>query len=206
MKEQWFSIDVETNGAVPGLYDLVSIGACVIECDTARGFYVVVQPHGGLVDPEAQAVHKITEDERRRDGVDPAIAIVQFTDWAVKTAGELRPVFCSWGTFDWMWMGYYLEKYGKRYTYPFGPNSIDLKSYYLGLTKGTEWRTTAKGRMPKEDLCGRHTHNALDDAVEQAEMCLKWQRKYGDKCPGCGHPECPENLASPTVEGGHVTR
>ena len=201
MKELWFSIDVETNGAVPGLYDLVSIGACVINgCATKQGgaenecgclreahlckceqpkFYVVVQPHGGLVDPEAQAVHKITEDERRRDGVDPTIAIVQFTDWAVKTAGEFRPVFCSWGTFDWMWCGYYLEKYGKRYTYPFGPNSLDLKSYYLGLTKGDAWRTTAKGRMPKEDLCGKHTHNALDDAVEQAEMCLKWQKKYG---------------------------
>ncbi len=29
-KETWFSIDVETSGSVPGLYDLVSIGACVI--------------------------------------------------------------------------------------------------------------------------------------------------------------------------------
>ncbi|KKL75697.1 hypothetical protein LCGC14_2052350, partial [marine sediment metagenome] len=36
------------------------------------------------------------------------------------------------------------------------------------------------GRMPKEDLCGAHTHNALDDAVEQAQMVEGWQKKYGD--------------------------
>ena len=179
MKEKWFSIDVETNGAVPGLYDLVSIGATVIEYGDKSTFYVVVEPHGGLIDPEAQAVHKITEEERILQGVDPFIAIARFTGYALEQAAGLRPVFASWGTFDWMWMGYYLEKYGKRYTYPFGPNSVDLKSYYLGLTKGNEWRTTSKGNMPKEDLCGRHSHNALEDAAEQGEMCLKWQDKYG---------------------------
>ena len=43
----------------------------------------------------------------------------------------------------------------------------------------TEWRMTAKGRMPKDDLCGKHSHNALDDAIEQAQMVEKWQAKYG---------------------------
>ncbi|KKM07478.1 hypothetical protein LCGC14_1733480, partial [marine sediment metagenome] len=74
---------------------------------------------------------------------------------------------------------YYLEKFGKRYTYPFGRDSLELKSYYLGLTKNTEWRMTAKSRMPKDDLCGAHTHNALSDAIEQAEMVEGWQKKYG---------------------------
>ena len=217
MKETWFSIDVESSGSVPGLYDLVSIGACEIlrhglskctRCDyesadlehgpcivtsqvshnkhlwdehLRRTFYKEIIPHGGVVDSEATGVHGLTREYLQEHGVDPKIAITQFIDWIVSVAGDTRPVFGSWSTFDWMWMGYYLEYYGKRYTYPFGPSSLELKSYYLGLVKGTEWRMTAKGRMPKDDLCGAHTHNALDDAIEQAEMVEKWQKKYVSK-------------------------
>ena len=182
-KETWFSIDVETSGSVPGLYDLVSIGACVIgDLKGGPKFYEEIVPHGGMWDPEAEAIHKLSQSQLRNNGVDPKIAIVTFNEWAVDVAGkDGSPVFASWGTFDWMWMGYYLEKFGKRYTYPFGPNSLELKSYYLGLTKNTEWRMTAKGRMPKDDLRGAHTHNALDDAIGQAEMVEGWQKKYGRK-------------------------
>lgn len=178
-KETWFSVDVETSGAVPGLCDLVSVGACVIGEDK-RVFYAEVKPHGGFVDPEATAIHKLTAEHLYDVGVWPGNAVKSFIAWVKKVAGKSRPVFCSWGTFDWMWMGYYLEKYGERYTYPFGPNSLDLKSYYLGLTKGGEWRACTKRRMPKEDLCGRHTHNALDDAMEQAEMVEGWVKKYAN--------------------------
>lgn len=180
MKETWFSIDVESSGSVPGLYNLVSIGACVVNPERHRPeFYKEIIPHGGMVDPEATGVHGLTSEYLKEHGVDPKIAITQFVDWVVSVAGDTRPVFGSWSTFDWMWMGYYLEKFGKRYTYPFGPSSLEFKSYYLGLVKGTEWRVTAKGRMPKDDLSGKHTHNALADAIEQAEMVEGWQKKYG---------------------------
>ncbi len=184
-KETWFSIDVESSGSVPGLYDLVSIGACVIgNLKGGPKFYEEIVPHGGMWDPEAAAVHLLTQEHLKENGRDPKIAIMSFIGWVGVVAGDTRPVFASWGSFDWMWMGYYLEKFGKRYTYPFGPNSLELKSYYLGLTKNTEWRMTAKGRMPKEDLYGKHTHNALDDAIEQAQMVEKWQAKYaGDEVP-----------------------
>ncbi len=190
--EAWFSVDVETSGAVPGVYDLVSIGTTVIdhgniELLTRDGavhsrpkFYVEVKPHSGRVDPEATAIHKLTPEYLHKAGIWPANAIESFVDWVKEVAGAARPVFCSWGTFDWMWMGWYLERYGKRYTYPFGPNSLDLKSYYLGLTKGGEWRATQKWRMPEDDLRGGHTHNALDDAVEQAEMVEGWLKKYAN--------------------------
>lgn len=184
-REMWFSIDVETSGSVPGLYDLVSIGACVIgDLKGGPKFYEEIVPHGGLWSPEAEAIHNLSQEHLRQYGRDPKIAIVSFNEWVVATAGQLRPVFASWGSFDWMWMGYYLEKFGKKYTYPFGPNSLELKSYYLGLVKGPEWRVTAKSRMPKEDLSGHHLHNALSDAIEQAAMVEAWQKKYaGDEVP-----------------------
>ena len=183
-RETWISVDVETSGSVPGLYNLVSIGATVINplVSPRPKFYIEVYPHGGMEDLEALAIHGLTEEYLRKAGVDPKIAITKFIAWTVAVAdvpANTRPVFASWGSFDWMWMGYYFEKFGRHYTYPFGPNSLELKSYYLGLVKGTEWRVTAKSRMPKDDLRGIHTHNALGDAIEQAEMVEAWQKKYG---------------------------
>ena len=110
MKETWFSIDVETSGSVPGLYDLVSIGACVIG-DDKRVFYEEVVPHGGIWDPEAAAIHQLTQEHLKENGRDPKIAIMSFIGWVGVVAGDTRPVFCSWGTFDWMWMQWYLRKY-----------------------------------------------------------------------------------------------
>ena len=178
MSETWISVDLETNGAVPGLYDLVSIGACVIG-DTGKTFYAEVSPQGLWVDPAATAIHKLTGDYLSCAGYDVEVTIARFVDWVKLVSGATRPVFCSWGTFDWMWIGWHLERYGKRYTAPFGPNSLDLKSYYLGLTKGRRWRTAQKRWMPKEDLRGSHDHNALHDAVEQAEMVESWWERYG---------------------------
>ena len=182
MKETWFSIDVETSGSVPGLYDLVSIGACVIgNLKGGPKFYEEIYSHGGLWDPEAEAVHGLSQEYLKEYGRDAALVIRSFIGWVGVTAGDTRPVFASWGSFDWMWMGYYLEKFGKKYVVPFGPNSLELKSFYLGLTKQTAWRKAQKRHMPKDDLCGAHTHNALDDAIEQAEMVEKWQAKYGQR-------------------------
>jgi DNA polymerase III epsilon subunit-like protein len=178
MDETWVSVDLETNGAVPGLYDLVSIGACVIG-DTDKVFYAEVRPQGLGVDPEATAIHRLRADYLAAHGMDVVSVVALFVGWARQVSGASRPVFCSWGTFDWMWVGWHLERHGRRYTHPFGPNSLDLKSYYLGLTKGPQWRTAQKRWMPEDDLRGGHTHNALEDAVEQAQMVEGWWAKYG---------------------------
>ena len=189
-QETWFSIDVEASGPVPGIYDMVSIGATVIAQNESKRqelahsrptFYAEFRPHGGAVDPEATAVHGLTPEHLQANGGDPKEIIETFLTWVKVVANTTRPVAASWGTFDWMWVGYYLEKYGKRYTYPFGPNSMDLKSYYLGLTRGTEWRKSQKRHMPAGDLVGVHTHNAMDDAVEQAQMVESWLKKYAER-------------------------
>jgi DNA polymerase III epsilon subunit-like protein len=192
MKETWISIDVETSGAVPGLYDLVSIGASVI--GSGGGFYAELKPHGGLVDPEATAVHGLTAEYLQTNGHDPKIVMTQFLEWIKVVAGDTRPVFASWGSFDWMWMGYYLEKFGKKYVVPFGPNSLELKSFYLGLTKQTVWRKAQKRHMPAEDLDDNpNPHNALADAMSQARMVQGWLKKYGksDEVAGCCGPRAP---------------
>src|SRR5258705_11360434 len=62
----YFSVDVEASGPVPGLYNLVSIGAVPVTLadgshrpGTDR-FYVELKPIGGAFEKEARAVHGIS--------------------------------------------------------------------------------------------------------------------------------------------------
>jgi hypothetical protein len=57
---------------------------------------------------------------------------------------------------------------------PFVQRTIDLKSYWVGKTNG-QWHLTRKHDIKKTlDLSHLlHTHNALDDAKEQAAIFAK---------------------------------
>jgi ribonuclease T len=79
-------------------------------------------------------------------------------------------------TFDWSFVNFYFQQYpGKN---PFGIGGIDIKSYYMGLS-GVTWEDTRSSRIPKEytNSSRRHTHNALDDAIEQAEIFRRMRQK-----------------------------
>ncbi|MCY0938621.1 hypothetical protein [Streptomyces sp. H34-S4] len=54
---------------------------------------------------------------------------------------------------------------------PFGHSGcLDMKTLYAAKAR-VPLRAAVKGRMPRELLSRRpHTHHALDDAVEQAEL------------------------------------
>jgi hypothetical protein len=53
----YFCVDIETNGPVPSLYDMVSLGAVVVapddrgELQLGETFYVELRPVAPLVDP-----------------------------------------------------------------------------------------------------------------------------------------------------------
>lgn len=54
--ELYVSVDVETSGPVPGIYSLLSIGACVVS-EPAQSIYLELQPDGLQHDPETVAVN-----------------------------------------------------------------------------------------------------------------------------------------------------
>jgi hypothetical protein len=86
---------------------------------------------------------------------------------------EGRPVFCSFSTWDWSFVYWYLiRELGRS---PFGHSSLDVKSLIMGRLGLASFRATGKKSLSKShpallaDLPS-HTHNALDDAREQAEL------------------------------------
>ncbi len=53
--ELYVSVDVETSGPVPGIFSLLSIGACLVT-EPGRSIYLELQPDGIEHETEAVAV------------------------------------------------------------------------------------------------------------------------------------------------------
>lgn len=167
--ETFVSVDIEADGPLVGVHSMISIGAVSV-FDPARTFYAELKPISDTFVPEALAVSGLDRDKLKAEGRDPAEAMTAFAAWAKGLPG--RPVFASFSTWDWSYVYWYLLRYAGKS--PFGHSSLDIKSYYMGRF-ATAWGDTAKGKIARQrpellkDL-GPHTHNALDDAKEQAEL------------------------------------
>ena len=166
MKELYISVDVETAGPIPAEYSMLSLGACLVN-DINKTFYVELKPINSNYIAEALDVCGLSMEYLIEFGTDPLTAMQAFNDWIAALKG--RPVFVGFNTpFDWSFVNYYFIKYlGNN---PFGHNALDLKAYYMGLMR-CRWSQTVKGKIParfKSKL--PHTHNALQDAQEQAGL------------------------------------
>jgi hypothetical protein len=186
MNDLYISIDMEANGPIPGDYSMVSVGAVVVEDvvpELRRHFYQLIKPlPGAKVIPAALAISGFSMEELETAGALPAISMQEFARWLEKVQQESRIgarvlpkqpklVFASYGTFDWMFVTWYFHRF-LGYN-PFGPNGLDIKSLIVGFSH-VDFSQTKKSNLPpwmrgKE----RHTHNALDDAIEQGQQLLR---------------------------------
>nr|WP_276512049.1 3'-5' exonuclease [Microbacterium thalassium] len=173
------SVDVETAGPSPSGHALLSIGACVVD-DPASGFYVELRPDRDAVVPEAIAVSGLSIDDLVRTGADPADAMARFAAWIDEmTPGGRVPLFVGFNAgFDWMFVADYFQRYLGRN--PFGHSSFDIKSFAMGLT-GRSWRDASLRRLAPLFLSGRElSHNALEDARDQAELLRAMRARAGE--------------------------
>ncbi|HXL93849.1 MAG TPA: exonuclease [Streptosporangiaceae bacterium] len=189
----YFSVDVEADGPVPGPYSMISFGMCVAGVFTTNGFtpikafertyYAELKPISDQFVPDALAVSGLDRDRLVAEGQDPAQAMTTAAEWVKETGAELggQPVFAAYPLgFDWMWMYWYFVQYAIGGS-PFGHSrAFDIKTLYAARANvPIGWST--KRQMPRHLMSRRsHTHNALDDAMEQAELfqnLLQWPGK-----------------------------
>ena len=176
----WFCVDIECSGPVPGLYDLLSLGAVpVIEDRGAltlgETFYVEVQPTAPRVDPGAMAVNGLDLDALRRHGRPIAEALAELSAWVhARTAPGSKPVFVGHNApFDWSFVSYAYHAAGL--VNPFGYKALDTKALAMGAL-GLHWFDTNKEtleqrlRLPAPDP-GR-VHRADYDAWMQAHILV----------------------------------
>jgi len=182
----YISVDVEASGPIPGEYSLLSIGACVVgledekDAESSR-FYVELKPTNDNFVQEALDVTGFSMENLKRNGTVPILAMKKFESWinAITKGGKLKPVFVAYPVaFDWSFVNYYFHKYLKFN--PFGVSGIDIKSVWTGKTN-QKWHKISKESILHDlritDL--EHTHNALDDAIEQSKL-FKRILQYSD--------------------------
>jgi ribonuclease T len=179
VREVYISVDIEAAGPTPGTYSLLSLGAALVD-DAKTTFYVELRPINNNSVPEAMKVISRTLKDFERTGRDPKEAMIAFREWIDSVSKNAKPVFVGFNaTFDWAFVNFYFHNYlGEN---PFGFGGIDVKSYYMGMS-GSTWEDSRSSRIPA-DLKGSspHTHNALDDAIEQAEMFRRMRNKVTGK-------------------------
>ena len=172
--ETWISVDVETSGPTPATGSLIAIGACLVE-RPEEAIELLLRPDPALPwSDEAETIHHLDRDFLQRVGVEPREALETFAAWLQRAVPSgSRPVFVALNApFDWMFVADAAwRNLGRN---PFGSSALDLKALYLGRHLGSvkHWRDTSRLRMLERypvDL--PHTHDALDDAREQAAIC-----------------------------------
>jgi hypothetical protein len=184
----YISVDIEADGPIPGPYSMLSLGAAVAgrqdadaytaadpEADT---FYRELRPISDEFVPEALAVSGLDRERLAVEGGEPAAVMGKFAAWVRQVSAGAQPVMCGYpAAYDWTFLYWYLMRYTGAS--PFGHSGcMDMKTLYATKAR-LPLRAVAKGTMPRELLSRRrHTHHALDDAIEQAELfsnLMAWQ-------------------------------
>ena len=169
LAECFISVDVETGGATPADYALLSIGACLVD-DPETTFYVELKPEDKRSTQEALEVSKLSLDILETMGEPPAEAMQHFADWVGDVVPEgHRPIFVGFNApFDWMFVADYFERYVGRN--PFGYTALDIKAFAMGRL-GSTWAETSMSVLGPKYLSGRPlAHHALSDAQDQAAL------------------------------------
>lgn len=175
--ELYFSVDIETDGRIPGPNSMLSFGVAAFTIDKKLlgTFEANLETLPGAKGEEDTMKWWATQPEAwaacRTNLQDPKVALVNFVEW-VESFTDYNPVFVGYPAgFDFTFMYVYMIMFADRS--PFSFSALDVKSYAMRVLK-TNFRKTTKRNFP-----GRwfpkdkpHTHVALDDAKEQGEMFI----------------------------------
>ncbi|HEU5063461.1 MAG TPA: hypothetical protein VFT79_09965 [Solirubrobacterales bacterium] len=206
----FISADIETDGPIPGPYSMLSFALTLastfdgerfvpIETSADNVFYAELKPISDRFDPEALAVNGLDRDRLAREGTSPADAMRAADHWVRQHAGNARPVLVAYPVaFDWSFLYWYFVHYTADS--PFGFSScLDIRTLYQARAL-TTFDASNRDSMPALlHPQRRHTHHAVDDALEQGELfnnLFAWALSQKTSCRAVtfGHQEGPDWL------------
>jgi DNA polymerase III epsilon subunit-like protein len=165
------SFDGEMDGPYPADYSMISFGAVIVEPTLKKTFYGEMKPISHLWKPDALAVSGFSREQCLKFD-EPVNVLHNFAIW-IEENSVGRPVFIGDNPgFDFAFLNYYFHKfYGSN---PFGYSSRRIGDMYCGLVKDgyARWKHLRKTK---------HTHNALVDAIGNAEVILHMEKEMGFK-------------------------
>jgi len=173
MPEIYVSTDVETDGPIPGPHSLLSIGSAAYLPDKTihSTFSANLETLPGATGhPETMAWWQRNSrawSKCRRDLQSPETAMQNYVKWLRELPG--KPVFVAYPAgFDFTFVYWYLIQFtGEN---PFSFSALDIKTMAMCLMK-SGYRDATKRNMPRHWFDKLpHTHDALDDAIEQGAL------------------------------------
>lgn len=178
----YFSADVETDGSIPGPFSLLSFGLVFAGRFDGRhferprtydhGFYRELKPISKAFETEALAVNGLDRERLMREGQEPSEAMTAACRWVKSVAGDARPVLVAYPlSFDWTFLYWYFVRYSADGS-PFNHSScFDIKTA-IAVKKRLPIAQSGRAGLAGLNLDSKkpHTHNALDDAIEQADI------------------------------------
>ena len=179
--DSYFSVDVETDGPIPGPYSMLSFA--LVHAGSFDGsafqrpksydltFYKELRPISDRFELEALRVNGLDRQRLCREGDHPETALTEACRWVKKIAGQAQPVLVAYPlSFDWSWMYWYFIRFSSEGS-PFDySRCFDIKT---ALAVKAEIPISEAGRSridPSLRSTHVHTHHALDDAIAQAEI------------------------------------
>ncbi len=173
MAEIYVSTDVEADGPIPGPHSMLSFGSAAYWPDKkllgtfSANLETLPGAHG---DPKTMAWWQTKPDAWnacRKNLETPESAMKRYVAW-LKTL-PARPVFVGYpAAYDFMFVYWYLLRFAGES--PFSHSALDIKTYAMALIQG-DYRDSVKKNMPRKWFDPmRHTHVALDDAIEQGAL------------------------------------
>jgi hypothetical protein len=196
----YFSADVETDGPIPGPYSMLSFALVFagrfdgINFEHPSSFetslYLELKPISEMFQIEALQVNGLDRDRLAREGCNPEEAMTRANKWIQEFSGSGKPVIVSYPlSFDWSWLYWYFIRYCPEGS-PFAHSRcFDIKTAF-SVKAGIPIAQSGRSKLlPWLRSSRLHSHNALDDAIEQAEIFVKlfeWE------------PDCGTNLKQKT--------
>lgn len=177
IKESFISVDVETTGAVPGLYSMIDLGAVSVSDISDTFSASLVELPNGAWSVETRQFWMKNDHNRRilteiQEKARPIADVMHdFRSWL---SNWKKPILIGFpATFDFAWINYYWWLVF-RCEPPFGWGGLDIKTLGM-ITMRSGFRESTKRILKKKLPPGKwqkmqHTHRGVDDAGEQAEL------------------------------------
>jgi hypothetical protein len=177
----YFSADVETDGPIPGPYSMLSFAMVYAGSfdgvnfkrpeNYERTFYRELKPISNSFQSEALAVNGLDRDRLCVEGMAPERAMTEAFHWINSNAVGAKPVLVAYPlSFDWAWLYWYFIQFcgaGSPFDYS---RCFDIKTA-IAVKAQIPISEAGRSRLDSSLSSKRqHTHHAVDDAIEQAEI------------------------------------
>jgi hypothetical protein len=192
-EDVYFSADVETDGPIPGPFSILSFALVYAgrfdgkrferPQNYERVFYKELKPISDNFELEALRINGLDRSRLCAEGAAPETAMTEASHWVQRYSGQRKPVLVAYPlSFDWSWLYWYFIRFsseGSPFEYS---RCFDIKTA-VAVKASIPISQAGRSRLqPSLQAKHKHTHHAIDDAIEQAQIfanVFEWDGVHG---------------------------